>query len=160
MIKSCLSFPGLLTIAALLLGGCNYDVPLTRNPTRKIDERLLGDWLGGDDGKDLMNVRELDAATYIIAFDSDIYRAIHSDFAGASFVSVESLQLGSEHGKYAYLSWTLSPDGNQLTLRMVSNRIIPETTKGRVALQQLIKANLNNPALFGEPLEFTRKKAP
>lgn len=153
------SLLGLLSAAALLLAGCNYDVALTAQPTRKIDAHLLGDWFGGDDGKDLMNVRQLDDAIYVVAFDGDIYRAFHSDFADTTFVSVESLQTGSDHGKYVYLAWSLSPDGNQLTLRTVSNKVVPEETKGRAALQKLITANLGNPALFGEPLVFTRKKS-
>lgn len=156
--NSRLSLLGLLTAVALLLAGCNYDVALTAKPTRKIDERLLGDWLGGDDGNDPMNIRQLDGSTYVVAFDDGIYRAFHSDFADTAFVSVENLQSGSDHGKYVYLSWMLSPDGSQFTLRTVSNKVVPEETKGRAALQKLIKANLGNPALFGEPLVFTRKK--
>jgi len=158
IMKSLSPLLGLLTAAALLLAGCNYDVALTAKPTRKVGERLLGDWLGGEGGKDLMNVRQLDASSYVVAFDNDIYRAFHSDFADTAFVSVESLQSGSNHGKYVYLSWALSPDGNQLTLRTVSSQVVPESTKGRPALQKLIKANLDNSALFGEPLVFTRKK--
>jgi len=157
--NSRLSFPVLLVAAALLFCSCNYDVALTENPTHAIDERLLGNWLGGEDGKDLMSVRQLDGSTYVVAFDDDLYRAFHSDFAGMSFLSVESLQPGSDRGKYVYLSWVLSADGNQLTLRNVSNKIVPEETKGRAALQKLIRANLNNPSLCGEPLVFTRKKA-
>jgi hypothetical protein len=143
---------------AFCLAGCNYDVALTAKPTRPTEARLLGDWLGGDDGKDPMNVRHLDGSVYVVAFDGDIYRAFHSDFADRAFVSVENLQSGSDRGKFTYLSWTLSPDGSQLTLHTVSTKVVPETTKGRAALQKLIKANLDNPALFGEPLVFTRKK--
>lgn len=149
---------GLVMAAALLLAGCNYDVALTAKPTRKVDTRLLGEWFGGDEGKDIMNVRQLDPSNYVVAFDNDIYRAFHSDFVDTAFVSVESLQSGSDYGKYVYLTWELSADGNRLTLRTVSNKVVPEGTKGRPALQKLIKASLGNPALSGEPLVFTRKK--
>lgn len=151
----------LLAAAALLLAGCNYDVALTDQPTRKIDARLVGDWLGGEDGKDVMSVRQLDDSSYAVAMDHDIYRAFHSDFAGTAFVSVQSLQPNSDHGKYVYVTWALSPDGNQLTVRTVSVKVVPEETKGgRDALQKLIKANLANPALFADPLVFKRKDAP
>ena len=145
----------LLLATALLLSGCNYDVPLTARPTRNIDVRLLGVWLGGDDGKDPMVVRSLDDSTYAVAMDDDLYRAWHSDFAGTAFFSVQELN----HDRlYLYLTATLSADGNQLTLRTVSTKVVPEGTKGRAALQKLIKANLANPALYGDPGVFTRKK--
>jgi hypothetical protein len=153
--KSSLSPIWLLAAIALLLTGCNYDVALTAKPTRNIDERLLGVWLGGDEGKDTMVVRRLDDATYVVAMDDDLYRAFHSDFAGTAFLSVQELN----HGRlYVYLTAVLAADGNQLTLRTVSTKVVPEETKGRAALQKLIKANLANPALFGEPLVFQRKK--
>lgn len=149
------SLPGLLVATALLLAGCNYDVPLTARPTRNVDARFLGVWLGGDDGKDPMVVRSLDDSTYVVAMDDDLYRAWHSDFAGTAFFSVQELN----HDRlYLYLTATLSADGYQLTLRTVSTKVVPEGTKGRAALQKLIKANLANPQLLGEPLVFMRKK--
>jgi hypothetical protein len=151
----CLASVALAT--SFLLAGCNYDVALTEKPTRKIDERLVGDWLGGENGKDVMSVRRLDDSTYVVAMDNDIYRAFHSEFAGMAFVSVQSLQSNTDQGKYVYLTWALSPDGNQLTVRTVNVKVIPEETKDRAALQKLIKANLANPALFSDPLVFTRK---
>ena len=145
----------LIAAVVLLFAGCNYDVPLTARPTRNIDERLLGVWLGGDEGKDPMVVRRLDDSTYVVAMDDDLYRAFHSDFAGTALLSVQELN----HGRlYVYLTAALAADGNQLTLRTVSTKVVPEETKGRAALQKLIKANLAHPALFGEPLVFQRKK--
>lgn len=141
--------------AVLLLAGCNYELPLTAKPTRNIDARLLGVWLGGDEGKDTMVVRSLDDSTYVVAMDDDLYRAFHSDFAGTAFLSVQELN----HDRlYLYLIAMLSTDGNQLTLRTVSTKAVPEATKSRAALQKLIKANLANPQLLGEPLVFMRKK--
>ncbi len=150
------AFCWLLGVIGLVLAGCNYEVALTAKPTRKIDERLLGVWLGGDEGKDPMTVRRLDDSTYAIAMDDDIYRAFHTDFAGTAFLSVQDLN--ADNRLYLYLTAVLSPDGNQLTLRTVSPKVVPEETRGRAALQKLIKANLANPRLFGEPLVFTRKK--
>jgi hypothetical protein len=145
--------PGLI---GLLLVGCNYDVALTAKATRQIDERLLGVWLGGENGKDTMTVRRLDDTSYVVAMDDDIYRAFHTDFAGTAFISVQDLN--ADNRLYLYLTAALSADGHQLTLRTVSTKVVPEETKGRAALQKLIQANLANPALFGDPLVFTRKK--
>jgi len=157
--KPKLSFAGLIGATALLLAGCNYDVPLTAKPTRKIDARLLGDWVAVDKDsrkEEYLSVRQLDDTTYAVTFDNDIYRVFHSDFAGAAFVSVQDLN--ADNRKYVYFKWQLSADGAQLTLAGVSNKVVPESTKDRAALQKLIKANLSNPALFGDPLTFMRKK--
>lgn len=151
-------FPArLIALIFLLFTGCNYEVALTARPTRQIDERLLGVWLGGENGKDLMTVRQFDDSTYVVAMDDDIYRAFHSDFADAAFISVQDLN--ADNRLYLYLTAALSGDGNQLTLRTVSPKVVPEETTGRGTLQKLIKANLANPRLFGEPLVFTRKKS-
>lgn len=149
--------PSLLA-ACLAFTACNYDSPLTEKPTRRIDERLLGKWVAvdKDSGKEeFLHVRKLDGSTYVVAMDDDLYRAFHSEFAGTAFLSVQELN----HDRlYLYLTATLSADGNQLTLRTVNTKVVPETTKSRAALQKLIRANLANPALFGDPLVFTRKK--
>jgi hypothetical protein len=153
-----LRWPGLIT-AVLLLAGCNYDVPLTAKPNQRVNARLLGEWMVVDkeNGKEEhLSVRELDDTTYVVTFDGDIYRVFHSDYAGVPFLSVQDLN--ADNRKYVYFVWQLSSDNTQLTLKGVSNKVIPETTKDRGALQKLIKANLANPALYGDPLTFTRKK--
>jgi hypothetical protein len=149
----------LLAIVCLVLTACNYDVPLTEKPTRKIEERLLGDWVSFDKDEqkmEQMHVRKLDDSTYVVALDKDIYRIFHSDFADTAFVSVQDLN--SEERKYAYYAWTLSADGKELRVKIVSTNVVPEETKGREALQKLLQANLANPKLYGDTLVFTPKK--
>ena len=151
----------LLAVGALLLTGCAYDVPLTEKPTRQVDERLLGVWVADnkeDKPEGLMVVRKFDDSTYVVAIDNDIYRVFHSDFAGTAFLSVQNLKAGSDDRKYVYYVWQLSADGTQLTLKDVSSDVVPEKSKGRAALQKLIKANLANPKLYGDTLVFTPKK--
>ncbi len=138
----------------LLLAGCNYDAALTAKPTRKVDERLLGVWLGGDDGKEAMTVRQWDDSTYVVAMDHDIYRAFHSDFAGTGFISVQEL---AKDRRYLYLTAEISADGRQLTLRTVNTHVVPEETKGRAALQKAVKANLADPKFYNDALVFNRK---
>jgi hypothetical protein len=155
-------FPLLACALSLLLAACNYDSPLTQKPTQPVNEKLLGDWqsVDKDTGKvEVMHVRRLDDSNYAVAMDGDIYRAFHSDFAGVPFVSVQDLQVGREDHKYVYFTWQLSADGAQLTLHGVSTKVVPEETKGRSALQKLIKANLKNPALFTDAPVFKRPPA-
>jgi hypothetical protein len=149
----------LLVAACLLLGGCNYEFPLTAQPTQKIDPLLLGDWITVEkDGSkpDLMKVRKLDDSTYVIAYNGDLYRAFHSDFAKTPFVSVQDLESGE--GKYCYFVWHLSADGTRLSLKGVNTKVIPEDTKDREAMQKVLEQKLLDPALFNEENQFVREK--
>jgi hypothetical protein len=151
----------LSALGVLLLAACNYDSPLTARSTKPIDPRLLGDWVMVDKetGKtETMQVRQLDKETYVIALDGDLYSAFHTDFANTPFVSVQDLN--TPERLYLFFTATVSIDGRQLTVQTLSTKVVPSATKGRGALQKLIKANLANPALFEEPLIFTRPAAP
>ncbi len=149
----------LLASLCLILTACNYDVPLTDKPTRKIEPRLLGEWVAvnkEDANEELMHVRKLDEATYVVGIDKDIYRVCHTDFAGVALISAQDLN--SDERKYAYYRWALSANGDNLSLWSINSKVVPEETKGRAAIQKLIKANLANPQLYGEELLFTRKR--
>jgi hypothetical protein len=156
-----LSLSNGLAALCLLLAGCNYDFPLTEKPTHKIDPLLVGNWVTYDQNEqklEQMSVRRLDDFTYAVVMDHDAYRVFHSDFAGTQFVSVQDLQPGDSYGKYAYYVWELSADGRQLTVKGVRTEVVSEDTKGREAIQKLLKANLTNPKLYGDALVFTPKK--
>jgi hypothetical protein len=159
--KSNLFLPGLLGAACLLLSACNYDFPLTSQPTRPIEPGLLGNWVSYDqDAQKIlpMSVRRLDDTTFVVSLDGDLYRAFHSDFAGLTLLSIQNLQPGSDAGKYSYYRYALQPDGDHLSLWGVNPKVIPEETKSQGEAQQLIKANLANPKLFVAEMQFTRKK--
>ena len=101
--KSKLPFAWLLAAGCLLLGGCDYGFPLTAKPTRRIETRLLGDWLADnkeDNKMEQLSVRQLDDSTYVTTIDGDIYRVFHSDFAQLPFLSVQDLN--STDRKYIY----------------------------------------------------------
>ena len=57
------------------------------------------------------------------------------------------------------MTWEISADGNQLTLRTVSDKLVTDKIKGQAALQKAVKENLKNPALLGETMIFTRAKS-
>ena len=150
----------LVAVACACLSGCNYDFPLTAQPTRPVDERLIGNWIAAnkDDAKEeVLSVRRLDGSTYVVAMDHDLYRAFHSDFAGTAILSVQYLQPGTDDRKYVYFVWQLSANGDHLSLKGISNKVVPEETKSREDAQRLIKANLANPKLYGDEMLFTRK---
>jgi hypothetical protein len=156
--KNIPAFAAMLLVAGFFLTGCNYDVSLTAKPTRKIDPRLIGDWVAVDKEskeEEMMYVRKLDDITYVVSMDKDIYRAFHSDFAGTAFLSVQDLN--SSERLFVYLTYELSSDATQLRVFTVSTKVVPEETKGRAALQKLIKRQLKNPKLLNDPMVFTRK---
>jgi hypothetical protein len=151
----------MLAVAAgcLLFSSCVYEVPITAQPTRKIDRRLLGNWTARDakNGETVkMKVVKLDDYNYIVFFDNkDLYRVFHSDVARTPFVSVQILD--SDKPKYAYSAWTLNEDGT-LVGHAVNDKVVPDETKTSSAVQKLLEQNLKNPSLFEEPMKFTKDK--
>jgi lipopolysaccharide export LptBFGC system permease protein LptF len=142
-------------LCILAFSACEYEVPITSSPTRKVEERLLGDW-SSLDGKEKMKVRRLDDSIYIVYFDGDLFRAYHSDVAETSFVSVQDIN--SNDRKYAYVVWKLSDDGKRLSLRSVQSKVVPKEQKDSATVAELLKENAKNPELFGEEIEFRKEK--
>jgi hypothetical protein len=141
-------------LCILAFTACEYEVPITPSPTRKVQEQLLGNWISLD-GKENMRVRRWDDSTYIVYYDGDLFRAYHSDVADTPFVSVQDLN--SNDRKYAYVIWKLSDDGKRLSLRSV-NKLIPKETKDSAMVAALLTKNARNPELFGEEIEFRKEK--
>lgn len=143
------------TFCCFVISGCDYDVPITDGPTRKLDERLLGNWISKD-GKEKMKVRRLDDSTYVGSLDGDLFRAFHSDVAGTSFISAQDID--SAERKFVYLTYTVSADGNQLGVRSVNDAVIPKDTKDSARVQSLLQSSLQNPKLLEEEEQFTKEK--
>jgi len=141
-------------LCILAFAACEYEVPITPSPTRKVQEQLLGNWVSLD-GKENMRVRRLDEGTYVVYYDGDLFRAYHSDVAEMPFVSVQDLN--SNDRKYAYVVWKLSDDGQRLSVRSV-NKVIPKDTKDSATVAALLTKNARNPELFGEEIEFRKEK--
>lgn len=143
---------GLFTLA---FTSCNYDVPITSTPTRKVQAQLLGNWRSSD-GKEELKLRSLDDSTYIVYYDGDLFRAYHSDVAETPFTTIQDLN--SNDRKYAYVVWKLSDDGKHLTLRSVSDKVISKETKDSATVVALLTKNASNPELLGEQIEFRKEK--
>jgi hypothetical protein len=148
-------FCGLASLWLLWVAGCQYEVPITASPTRKVELGLLGDWRSLD-GKEDLRVRRLDDSTYAIYYDGDLFRAYHSDIGETPFASVQDLN--SNDRKYSYIIWKLSDDGKRLSLRNVSDEVIPKQTKDSATVVALLTKNAGNPELFGEEIEFKKEK--
>jgi len=142
-------------LCSLVFTACQYDVPITSNPTRKVQERLLGDWTSID-GKEKLKLRSLDDSVYIVYYDGDLFRAYHSDVAETPFATVQDLN--SSDRKYAYVVWKLSDDGKSLRLRNVNDKIVPKESKDSAAVAMLLEKNARNPDLLGEEIQFRKVK--
>jgi hypothetical protein len=142
-------------LCILAFGACQYDVPITQSPTRKVEQGLLGDWISAD-GKEHLDVRRLDESTYVLYYDGDLFRAYHSDVGNTPFVSVQDLN--SNDRKYAYIVWKLSNDGKSLSLRSVNDKVISKDTKDSATMVALLTKNAGNPELLGEEIEFKKQK--
>jgi hypothetical protein len=148
-------------VGFLLLAACNFDFPLTAKATRPVDTRLIGNWSSAEpDGKRVehMNVRQLDDSTYIVAYEGDIYRAYHSDWAGLPLLSVQDLNPAPD--KYLYMHWQLSADGTELRLKTMDPHSLPKTAQDQAAVAQYIKDHAGDPNLFGEEAIFHRDPKP
>ena len=139
----------------LAFTACQYDVPITSAPTRKVQERLLGDWTS-DDGKEKLKLRSFDDNIYVVYYDGDLFRAYHSDVAEIPFATVQDLN--SNDRKYAFVIWKLLDDGKNLRLRSVTDKVVPKETKDSATVVALLTKNARNPGLFGEEIEFKKEK--
>jgi hypothetical protein len=148
-------FGVVVCLCILAFTACQYEVPITSNPTRKVQERLLGDWTSAD-GKEKLKLGSFDDSTYIVYYDGDLFRAYHSDVAETPFARVQDIN--SKDRKYAFVVWKLSDDGSHLSLRNVSEKVIPKETKDSATVVTLLTKNAHNPELFGEEIEFRREK--
>ena len=146
---------GTFSLCLLWFAGCQYDVPITSSPTRKVQPALVANWRSLD-GKEELKVRRLDDSTYVLYYDGDLFRAYHSDLGNIPFVSVQDLNANDR--KYAYIVWKLSDDGNKLSLRNVNDKVIPKETKSSATIVALLMKNAANPELFGEEIEFRKEK--
>ena len=144
-----------MALCCLGFAACQYEVPITSAPTRKVQEQLLGNWRSSD-GKEELKLRRLDDKVYIVYYDGDLFRAYHSDVAETPLATVQDLN--SNDRKYAYMVWKLSDDGKHLRLRSVSDKVVPKETKDSATVVALLTKNARNPELFGEEIEFNKEK--
>ena len=116
---------------------------------------MPGDWRSSD-GKEELKLRRLDDGIYIVYYGGDLFRAYHSDVAETPFATIQDLN--SNDRKYAYVVWKLLDDGKHLSLRNVSDKVIPKEIKDSDTVTALLTKNASNPELLGEKIEFRKEK--
>jgi hypothetical protein len=142
----------------LLFSSCIYEVPLTQSPTRKIDERLIGDWLSIEEKPSVIQIKKFDDSNLILIDGSSVYRVFHSDLEGINFLSMQNLEIrGNSARKFAFIDYRFeTPD--RVRVRAVNKEVIPENVRTTPELQRLVQNHLKDPHLFNkEEITYTRK---
>ena len=134
----------------LALSGCEFDVPLSAEPDRDVDARLLGEWVSPDGW---MVVRRFDAGHYVVFHNGTLYRAWHSSVAGRDFITVQSL--GKPEPKYYFFGYTVDAERGRLDLQVVLDQVLPRTITDTAALRAALERVASDPRLLGKPVPFT-----
>jgi hypothetical protein len=142
----------------LLLGSCIYEAPLTESPTRKIDDRLIGDWVSAEEKPSVIQIRKFDDSNFILIDGGNVYRVFHSDFEGVHFLSLQNLETnGSSARKFAFLDYRFEQP-NRVRARAVNKDVVPETLRTTPELQKSVRDHLKDPQLFNkDEIVYTRK---
>jgi hypothetical protein len=154
----------MVIVCLLAASGCKWKAPITKEPTRKTDARLLGTWLSAedkdDDARDALAVLKCDESHYVVLFlkinekkkevtDGVLtFRAHHSDLDKTPFVTVQDIT--EKERKYLYYTYGLSKDGKTLTLRVVNDDLVPRNTESPEAVRKLLRKHAKHPKLFEE----------
>jgi len=121
----------------LLLAGCNFQAPLTDNPTRGVDPALLGSWFSLEDGSPL-DIYRLSKDEYMVIDGGNPYVCTHSDLAGTSFVSCKQIQNDKEsYGKYAYIAYKL--ENGILTVFTLSDSLPIKDSLSSAQIRQIVE---------------------
>ena len=160
--------PVLSWLAAVLLAGCDYTVPLAEKPETQIDTALVGQWQITLDGKDVrLSVLALAADEYLVAYPSGTPDTLYARAClcqGTEFALVQLRWFGSANARadfsahpYQYAAYGI--EGDTLVARLINPEVV-KPAQTAAALLSAIKANNTNPDLFRSELRFTRVKPP
>lgn len=145
-------------LLCFLLGSCIYEAPLTKSPTRKVDERLVGDWVSVEEKPSVVQIRKFDDSNFILIDGRSVYRVFHSDFEGVNFLSLQNLETkGSSARKFAFIDYRFEqPD--RVRARAINKKVVPETLRTTSELQKRVRDHLKDPQLFNkDEIVYTRK---
>ncbi|HEY7115365.1 MAG TPA: hypothetical protein VH475_02200 [Tepidisphaeraceae bacterium] len=149
--------------------------PLGDPATSKADSRLCGVWEWQDPMTKRAIIRAWDERTYIVDVlagdlnadgatrprERTVFKAWLTDIDGQTFLTLQPIEsVGTVNGderKPAYLIGRIKFDGQTMTVAAINMEFakVKEATSAK-ELEGVIKANLNDPALFTTPTTVTR----
>lgn len=148
----------------LFLTGCPYNSKVALSePKIALDKALLGEWRSDKEPNDssVMKVFEFNPNEYsIVIVDKsdnkttvDYYRAFITSVADRKLLNLESLK---SKGDYNFCSYIV--DGNQLTVKVVSDIAVKEKYPSSKALAKAFAVKINDKDFFEDGLVFKRVK--
>ena len=138
----------LILVSLLLLAGCDYDAPLTEQPTRQMDPALVGSWFSLTNGVSL-DIYRLSANEFLAMLEGNQpFVCTHSDLGGVNFVSCRNIGHDEKsYGKYSYRAYKL--EGEQIILWDLSQDL--GDMKGLTAAQR--RARIEEAVKNGKALD-------
>jgi hypothetical protein len=156
----------MIMLAAVLLVGCDFTVPLVTTPEIEIDKSVLGLWQApAEDGKiEQLLVLALDKNEYLVSYPAN---ARDGMFARACLCRTDNKTLvqikwfGNAKGEppddnrvYQFLTYSIS--GDKLTVHFLNSDVVNKDAASTKELAKSIAANRDNPNLFKEGTIFTK----
>lgn len=152
----------------VLLTGCDYSVPLVKEPATPIDRGLIGLWERAQDNEkpDRLLVLPLNAREYLVAFpagsaDGMYARATLAPVAGLKLVQIE--WVGTTRGNVAdtnrvfqYATYSLA--GDMLEVSLLDGEAVPQEIATTQELVQRLDKEQKSPDLFRKPMRFRNVK--
>lgn len=158
----------MLLAAWVLLAGCDYTVPLVKEPDIEIDKAVIGLWQRSNDQGQIekLLVLPLDEREYLVSYPSNSEEAM---FGRACFARVEDVTLvqikwfGTAEGElpddnrvFQFAAYSVAED--KLTVRLLNTDVIKHGIATSKELVKAIVAAKDNPQRFREGMVFTRVK--
>ena len=162
----------LLSLAGLLLVGCEYESPLTKDHNLAIDSALLGLWEeipdegGNSEPDDRMMILKYSDTEYLIHYptgdDGIYYRGYPIKIGGISCVQLQAI--GTEDGPpetdekdlFHVASYRLTNSG--LEIKLLDTDLVDDALKTTDELVRAFLEQKDNKELFTDPGLFRRVK--
>jgi hypothetical protein len=153
-------------LLCIFVFGCDYTVPLVKNPELKIDRDIIGLWTRTKENGDAeqIAVLPLSEREYLISFTSgggkSLYaRGLPFRLDGMPLVQIE--WLGTSAGKppqtdrvFQFCTWEIGK--STLEIRLINPKTVDKDIESRKKLKEAVKSAGDNPELFREPMRFEK----
>jgi len=162
----------LVLIPILILCGCyESEVPLSNNPTAKVDTRLIRSWISiPDDNKDTvisLSLRKFNENEYLVVWkegvngDTIIARGFHTRINNTNIINLQNIEsLEKKDRTYVLSKYDFNKEGN-LVVNILSDDFAAlkgKKFKTSKDFNDFVQKNITQKGLFGDSIEFEPAK--